>query len=1285
MKRFSTSFVSSLSAAFVLAIGIVAGVVATSSSTVQAAPATFTVTNTNDSGAGSLRQAINSANSNGNPADQDVIQFNISGSGDHIITPTTQLEITQAVRIDGFSQPGASANTQPWPEAMNGTLRIGIDNQNSGAIRVTGNNVELRGLVIFNSTGSDVTVLGADNFALSGSYLGTDMVGTISMYNGSNSGTQPQVNLQGSRNSRIGGSTPAQRNVIGYSAHSYVRIGVNSGRQSQNVRVQGNNIAIGSDSMTIGILTGQAGVGVLVEDESSNITIGGASKELGNAIGSIWGNNGGIEINDDANTVYIAHNNIQLMRWGIKVQDNAQRVAMSQNIITNVDEIGIELGNDGFRTLNDLLDADDGPNGLLNYPQYYYLQESGGNTNVGFAADLPEGDYRIEFFSNTFDKANGPRESEKYVGSTTIQSTGSGVQYYAYRLSGTGHTYFTMTATEIDESTPSGYGATSEFSQVAYDMTGIVAGSDLGVRSRLLNPEDFQTGNTLDYEYTITNHGPFPYDLSALSDQAPNAGLYLLLLIMPPQINYSGTNTSEVACTSYGPGSAGGFGPVLANHASWGAGFCGYTGLDSKILSPGESFTFVMNAEVLNESTDDFTFHSIVNHIMMNDPDDQHMVDATDGTYDMIDYLEGHSIKVNNHSRATSLPTDLSTSGTVVNPENAMTVGATLQYEYSLHNNGPSAFELSQLAFNPSNPFGSAFIAFLPPNVSYVSQSNPNLSCTPAGPAGDIPGIGNTFIDYPAHTLVICGWSGAAAPLSSGDAITTVFDTEVVSASNNFTSYIGGGYHKRDYQVDPIIEYITANQVPLITTSLNFMLGDEPFNNMSEVVFAYDTDGDDIPDYIEDNVAPDGDGNGDGIADSLQSSVASIPNPVTEAYSTLVASGECSDIVDFDVADAADMPIQDAPEYTYNVGLHSFRLECGVSGGTAQVALYLDQEYDTEDWVVRKLLDDTYLTLGAATIGTATVNGNSVNTITFTTQDAGVLDADGAEDSEITDPFGPAVLADTEEPGGGDDGGDGGSDPGGSSSNGGSSNNNGNNNGGGLAETGVSSTVYTMVAGALFILSVLAILLSHRKAGLKKVKLSQTQTRIAMLVMILSMLGIVAGLTLGADSRKEGELKDRNASTVLLDNRDIVQDPEKGLLHMPENAQSFVCSDFSAQKLSDVLGLKLQEAKVSLQTTKTEAGEVSSCLYPVDNPSEAIFSSLSITQRRFNNKDEAKKNFESLQNNVDDRHQLGGSAYYDPSAGQLVAYKDGTLTVASAVVNSGSKTKEAIAKLLDIL
>ncbi|HEY4760201.1 MAG TPA: DUF4347 domain-containing protein, partial [Thermoguttaceae bacterium] len=70
---------------------------------------TYVVTTTADSGAGSLRQAISDANAN---AGLDSITFNIAGAGVHTISPTSALPtITSPVAIDGYTQPGASANT----------------------------------------------------------------------------------------------------------------------------------------------------------------------------------------------------------------------------------------------------------------------------------------------------------------------------------------------------------------------------------------------------------------------------------------------------------------------------------------------------------------------------------------------------------------------------------------------------------------------------------------------------------------------------------------------------------------------------------------------------------------------------------------------------------------------------------------------------------------------------------------------------------------------------------------------------------------------------------------------------------------------------------------------------------------------------------------------------------------------------------------------------------------------------------------------------------------------
>src|SRR5215210_2028491 len=89
----------------------------------EAAAANFTVVNVNDSGAGSLRQAILDANANPGP---DTIGFNIPGPGVKTITPATALPaITEALIIDGYTQPGSSVNFQT--DSNNAVLLIEIN------------------------------------------------------------------------------------------------------------------------------------------------------------------------------------------------------------------------------------------------------------------------------------------------------------------------------------------------------------------------------------------------------------------------------------------------------------------------------------------------------------------------------------------------------------------------------------------------------------------------------------------------------------------------------------------------------------------------------------------------------------------------------------------------------------------------------------------------------------------------------------------------------------------------------------------------------------------------------------------------------------------------------------------------------------------------------------------------------------------------------------------------------------------------------------------------------
>ncbi len=83
---------------------------------IQATPAfadTFVVNNPVDPGNGicdavgcTLREAIDAANAN---PGADIINFSIFGAGVKTITPTSALPtITEAVTIDGYTQPGAA-------------------------------------------------------------------------------------------------------------------------------------------------------------------------------------------------------------------------------------------------------------------------------------------------------------------------------------------------------------------------------------------------------------------------------------------------------------------------------------------------------------------------------------------------------------------------------------------------------------------------------------------------------------------------------------------------------------------------------------------------------------------------------------------------------------------------------------------------------------------------------------------------------------------------------------------------------------------------------------------------------------------------------------------------------------------------------------------------------------------------------------------------------------------------------------------------------------------------
>src|SRR5690349_10752013 len=107
----------------------------------QAMANIYTVINNNNSGPGSLAEAITLANAD---AALDTVEFNIPDGQSCIITATFSYSITQPLFINGYSQPGAAQN-----EIQSRVIRINID----GAALAEGN-------PIFNIQSPNVTIAG---------------------------------------------------------------------------------------------------------------------------------------------------------------------------------------------------------------------------------------------------------------------------------------------------------------------------------------------------------------------------------------------------------------------------------------------------------------------------------------------------------------------------------------------------------------------------------------------------------------------------------------------------------------------------------------------------------------------------------------------------------------------------------------------------------------------------------------------------------------------------------------------------------------------------------------------------------------------------------------------------------------------------------------------------------------------------------------------------------------------------------------------------------------------
>lgn len=241
---------------------------------------TLTVTNTNDSGAGSLRQAILDANAASNP---DRIAFAIPGGAVPTITPTTPLPaITQPVLIDGWSQP-------QFMVEINGAVQgAGTD-----VLTITGSDVTLRALAINRGTRDGILISSGDfanpsaSIQIFACHVGVDPGGTVDL---GNSGDGIQITFANSVT--VGGPETWQSCVI--SGNSGDGLNVTSG--SGHV-IQGNRIGCDTNGGTA-IFNASEGINF----SGFNSLIGGTAFGEGNLIS---GNRAeGLQLDGSKNKVF---------------------------------------------------------------------------------------------------------------------------------------------------------------------------------------------------------------------------------------------------------------------------------------------------------------------------------------------------------------------------------------------------------------------------------------------------------------------------------------------------------------------------------------------------------------------------------------------------------------------------------------------------------------------------------------------------------------------------------------------------------------------------------------------------------------------------------------------------------------------------------------------------------------------------------------------------------------------------------------------------------------------
>ena len=458
-------------------------------------PADLVVTNTNDSGPGSLRQAITASNQ---LSGTDTISFNIQPAGLRTITPLSALpDVTDPAIIDATTQPGFA-----------GTPVIELNGSSAGqnfisGLTIKGGSSTVKGFVINRFSYAGVFLSSANN-VVAGNFIGIDVTGNAKAVGNVSLGNNTGIAVSGgsSNNNLVGGTTASARNVI---SNNQIDIDICcQGMQSGN-KIAGNYIGTNAGG-TASLGLGNTGVRI---DTAPNTIVGGTTPAERNVIS---GNSTGISMSDNIAGTLIQGNYIGTKADGTSALGNqnagiytaygvtgatiggtasgasnviafngvgnagnggvsisyglpftpGKSITVSQNAIFSNNGLGIDLGSNGV-TANDAGDGDNGPNDLQNSPVLTSVMTNGSNTVVqGTLNSEASKTYHVELFSNNTCSSSGFGQGQYFVAAMDVATDAGGNASFTFTIPTASVTgaVFTATATNPNKST-------SEFSACA--------------------------------------------------------------------------------------------------------------------------------------------------------------------------------------------------------------------------------------------------------------------------------------------------------------------------------------------------------------------------------------------------------------------------------------------------------------------------------------------------------------------------------------------------------------------------------------------------------------------------------------------------------------------------------------------------------------------------------------------------------------------------------------------------------------------------------------------------